>query len=544
MKNIGQKILDILHLKSSPLFFAVILYLICQSITFNLFSGLLDEGFTLYNAQLISQGQIPYRDFFIMTTPGSYYILAFFFKIFGNYILAGRILGMISIIITLYFCNKLFQLKSYWQYIYLFSLSIIFSTPARFFMYNDAFSISIIALYFLSKGMEKDKTSFLYISGILSALCFIFKQSVGGLILPIYLTGIFLTSNKNGFQKATAYIGGVLTLLAPITFYFLIENAFPQAIYHIFSFAGSAKGYQLPFLAHRLLLIPIIIILIEIFKRYRLHIKLLTFSLLLFAATIYLISEPNRIGRLTSYLSDIMFYIQSLVFIFIIFTLILFIKKAKKYQKFTLISLSMLAIFLSAAASGYVSGSVAAIAPLFIPLLIELSKKYKGKIATFGIIGIIAIYVALFLFNPFGSSGNYLTRNYTAYISVPEAIGIRFTPQQTKDLEEIVSYIKSHTDKNEKIFCFPYCPGLYFLSERNGGSYYSLFWFETFMEKDQDKVISDLRRNNVRLVILQKTGSIEERKQLEEQRLSKIRNFLTTNFHKTLNMPNFIVLEN
>ena len=43
-----------------------------------------DEGIILQGAQRILQGQVLYRDFFAFITPGSYYWIAFFFKIFGS----------------------------------------------------------------------------------------------------------------------------------------------------------------------------------------------------------------------------------------------------------------------------------------------------------------------------------------------------------------------------------------------------------------------------------------------------------------------------
>jgi hypothetical protein len=49
-----------------------------------------DEGIILQGAQRILQGQVLYRDFFSFITPGSYYFMAFLFKIFGSSILVGR----------------------------------------------------------------------------------------------------------------------------------------------------------------------------------------------------------------------------------------------------------------------------------------------------------------------------------------------------------------------------------------------------------------------------------------------------------------------
>src|SRR5208282_410267 len=49
-----------------------------------------DEGIILQGAQRIVQGQVLYRDFFSYFTPGSYYLLALLFKVFGSSMLVAR----------------------------------------------------------------------------------------------------------------------------------------------------------------------------------------------------------------------------------------------------------------------------------------------------------------------------------------------------------------------------------------------------------------------------------------------------------------------
>jgi hypothetical protein len=49
-----------------------------------------DEGIILQGAQRILRGQVLYRDFFSFFTPGSYYLLAALFKIFGSWMMVAR----------------------------------------------------------------------------------------------------------------------------------------------------------------------------------------------------------------------------------------------------------------------------------------------------------------------------------------------------------------------------------------------------------------------------------------------------------------------
>src|SRR6266498_5768003 len=44
----------------------------------------LDEGIVLRGAERILNGYLPYRDFFTFDTPGSFYLVALLFRIFGD----------------------------------------------------------------------------------------------------------------------------------------------------------------------------------------------------------------------------------------------------------------------------------------------------------------------------------------------------------------------------------------------------------------------------------------------------------------------------
>src|SRR3982751_6312534 len=48
-----------------------------------------DEGIILQGAQRVADGQVLYRDFFSFYTPGSYYLVALLFKLFGSSMLVA-----------------------------------------------------------------------------------------------------------------------------------------------------------------------------------------------------------------------------------------------------------------------------------------------------------------------------------------------------------------------------------------------------------------------------------------------------------------------
>jgi len=52
--------------------------------------GTYDEGLVLVGADRVLRGEMPYRDFWTLYGPGSYYLLAGLFKLFGEFALVER----------------------------------------------------------------------------------------------------------------------------------------------------------------------------------------------------------------------------------------------------------------------------------------------------------------------------------------------------------------------------------------------------------------------------------------------------------------------
>src|SRR5437879_10994456 len=55
-----------------------------------------DEGFAVYGATRVLNGEIPYRDFLIEYPPGIFYLLASVFKIFGTSLLVERMCDAVT----------------------------------------------------------------------------------------------------------------------------------------------------------------------------------------------------------------------------------------------------------------------------------------------------------------------------------------------------------------------------------------------------------------------------------------------------------------
>ena len=114
------------------------------------FLGGQDEGIILQGSARILRGEIPYRDFFSFYTPGSYYLYAGLFKVFGISLLVARgmllayaaLFSLLTYLLARRVCSRLASL-------FAASLIAFICLPARFVVVHswDSSAAALLALY-------------------------------------------------------------------------------------------------------------------------------------------------------------------------------------------------------------------------------------------------------------------------------------------------------------------------------------------------------------------------------------------------------------
>jgi hypothetical protein len=164
----------------SPLFVATAVFLFFQLQVFNLGISWRDEGFLMNNALRITHGGIPYKDFFMTTTPAAFYIEALFLKLFGSYLIIDRLVYIAVVIGILYFAVRVYQLVKPYSFLYLLSIALLFVAPGGFGFYNTEGVLgALISYYFFLKGYGKTNTKYLFFSGLFAGVLLLLKQSYG-----------------------------------------------------------------------------------------------------------------------------------------------------------------------------------------------------------------------------------------------------------------------------------------------------------------------------------------------------------------------------
>jgi len=180
-----------------------------------------DEGIILQGAQRILHGEVLYRDFFSFFTPGSYYLLALLFKIFGSSILVARtglvfsggVYSGVNYLLARRVCSRGSALM-------VAGLVTLTTLPYRFLILHnwDSTLWTCLALYCVVRLLESSRWMWAFAAGSFASLTFLFEQSKGAglcLGLGVGLLAITLMNREKPALNGTQLTGLALGLAWP-----------------------------------------------------------------------------------------------------------------------------------------------------------------------------------------------------------------------------------------------------------------------------------------------------------------------------------------
>ncbi len=145
-----------------------------------------DEGSIVYPAQLVAQGAVPYRDFFIENIgPGSFYFLAAFFKLFGITWVAARfallLTGVSTAVLVFWMTRRVYSgAFSILPPVLVLVTEIPSWTAASHHWDSNLFGLLSVAVFFL--WQERRRDGLLLLAGALAGVTSCFMQQKGLLI--------------------------------------------------------------------------------------------------------------------------------------------------------------------------------------------------------------------------------------------------------------------------------------------------------------------------------------------------------------------------
>lgn len=527
-----------------------IITVILSSFTFNTIAP--QEGwYSIYARNILQDGLVPYRDFFLVVPPVFLYIWTVWQAIFGDNFIVFHYLGFL--------CQILCAVSFYFLFKQIFNKKTAFITALMFIIIqifmkwdNGVASYNTLAMAFMAlmalftvkqvnfiNTYKKISIKWLWLIGFMFATSFLNKQTSGAFsIMAASIILLAITYRNLGVKQTIRHFIYLLLISLAFLFIFLlpllITGALPAMVNDIFM--STSKG-SVSMLFVKLIFLPfpiddwpyfilVIIFFFLLLPKLRrcdregledVHLnKFLVVSLLISMALCFIVKsipianyqifDKLQVSCFGSvyFLYHISFLITCLLLVYLSF---LWIKEKMSARKLNLLIIVCFITFITFAdilSNGY-HYSLAISLCLGLLLSWKCNKLNMSKnILVFCFLGIFfVISFAYKLQEPMTfwgwQSGSIFNRLESS--SVPRLKGMKIPAEEKQMYEEIYNIVHKYTNKDDTILAFNNNQIFYDLTERNPYTKYISLYQDVAPDNQPLEVLENMKRDLPKIII-------------------------------------------
>ena len=482
-------------------------------------TNLLDEGSTAAQALRILNGDLIYRDFFTVVTPGSYYTVASLFQIFGEQLMvlrwAALVCGLAIALVTLAIGRKIVS----WPFA---AAAALMTTVWGWFLITPNFYslqaalLALIALFFHLRDAAEPRTKWVVLAGVMTGLTALVKQNVGayvavGLLLAMWLSRAFDTTFdfRGQLRRSALFIAGIAIPAVPTLLYLVAAGAGPY-LYESWVYYPLMKypdRFALPFPAFYPLLPE--------------H-NVITLRDALPALLTRAVPEPAVFDIWVKFV----LYLPVLVYPLIVVRLawLVFQFHRRRRTDFRVEGCSLLAIAIAGAMlllqtwpRADLTHLLFGIQPTFVLFAYVTDRVWRTMRAGTGrhlVVSAVLLLImllphALLLWNGYRRT-DWEYANYVAPLRSERARGVRAVPIEAQRIDTVTRYVAEHTSADETIFVVPWAAGFYFLADRKNPTRIDFMLFED--PEAYPCLLASLEEQPPKYVIYGYTWDVDERR--------------------------------
>ena len=201
------------------------------------------EGWFLLAGKLISEGKLPYIDFYAYLTPFYYWFSYFIYQLGENLIFHARLIGQVIFCLIFYYTYAFFRINfnSLVSSIATFFSLLVYLSSAAIITYDFTHLITLFSLISIVLIINSNNKFGYFFSGVFSSLVFLTKQS-NGFVIFIFLAIIFIVKNRNDIKKLIYPLSGILITFLIVLYPIILNNGFKDFFFQITLHAGNSKG--------------------------------------------------------------------------------------------------------------------------------------------------------------------------------------------------------------------------------------------------------------------------------------------------------------
>ena len=450
-------------------------------------TNLLDEGSQAAQALRILQGDLIYRDFFTVVTPGSYYTVAWLFQLFGTELIVMRwaalAMGLGILLATLIVARHLMC----WPFA---AAAALMTTVWGWFLVTpnlyswEAALFSLIALACYLRGVGSAHAPWIVFAGVATGLAALMKQNVGvytatALLLTIWLSRVVDSGGdvRGRVRRTARFVAGMCLPIVPTLWLLILAGAGPYlyeswVYYPLVLYPGR---FSLPYpsfypvlpemdLSTLLDVIPAMAqgsipepAVYEVWTKLVLYLPVLVYPFALVSIGV-LAFRFHRRGRVEA-------GHQAHALLAVSLTGLLTLLQAWPRADVTHILFGMQATFV---VFGYLSFCAWR----------GLTTLPGPRLALTGVALLVTLAPQiLFLWNGYRRT-EWEYSNYNVALRIDRARGILASGIEAQRIDLITRYIVAHTAPEEPVFVVPWAAGFYFLTNRSNPTRTDFMLFE------------------------------------------------------------------
>lgn len=416
---------------------------------FNRNTNLLDEGSTAAQAMRVVRGELIYRDFFTVVTPGSYYTAAWLFQLFGLHLLVLRwaavITGIGILVATLFVTRRLASwplaagaalMTTVWGW--------FLGTPNFYSLEAALFSLTGLALFLRAQanGDATGQRRLLLASGVAVGITAMVKQNVGAyaataLLLSIWLSAIFDASIgvAQRVRQTALFAGGIGIPVVPTILWLIAAGAGPY-LYESWVYYPLVR-YPLRFARPFPSVLPLSGEPFELWTKFVIYLPAIVYPLT--AVALFFLMRRARQGDADA---------------------------RKEGRAVLTVTLAGMFAFLQAWPRADVTHILFGLQPTFAITAYLLSHLVPGASGRRHLVGLVAVIpVAVLLWKGYQRT-TWEYQNYVAGLHVERGRGVFAQFVEAKRIDTVTQYIVDHSAPDEGLFVVPWASGFNFLADR------------------------------------------------------------------------------
>lgn len=179
-----------------------------------------DEGFVLFDAWRILNGDVPYRDFWTQHAPGQFYLLAALFKIFGPSVVIERLLDTVTKAAILTTC---FAIIGSWASLrfaivgwFICAIWLMY-LPFHGFPLFPAILLCLLSVHFIGSFLKSARRAHVFFAGLCGGATALFRHDVGLYICltnALFLSGHLFIRRRSDLRRAAMSLLPLLGIFA------------------------------------------------------------------------------------------------------------------------------------------------------------------------------------------------------------------------------------------------------------------------------------------------------------------------------------------